>query len=362
MLRRDILLYIFPRTSGHEERMMHVSSALQILDRGETKDEAFVILEYVPGYLLDVAPRTRKLSLKEALGMARQFVGILEEASRTNGRGLLFTKHNLWLTEAGEVKMVNSWTVKPEAAGHEISDMIRLMHHLMFGEVHIALPINQMIEEMALAYPGDPFIIRKSLRGIWRREEKKGADQYERMIAQTMEDLTSLYQYIKKTQPGARIAAADRARGDEETEAQASPSSSFRPRAAVRAGKTARAGKTGKITKLSGRRILAIAVVVIACVAAFSMLQNNQPGAAKSAAPVAEEKNEAAPEKKVGVEVPDVEGLTLAEAGQKLNAAGLRYKYYLESSLSKSGTVLKQNPAPGERISRVDVVELRVSE
>ncbi|MFT9850195.1 PASTA domain-containing protein [Aneurinibacillus sp. REN35] len=363
VLRRDILLYIFPRTSAHEDRIMHVSSALQILDRGETAEEAFVILEYVPGFLLDAQPKARKLSLKEALGMARQFVGILEEANRTDGRGLLFTKHNLWLTEAGEVKMVNSWAVNPAAAGHEISDIFRLMHHLMFGEVSIELPINQIIEEMALSYPGDPFVIRKSLRAIWRREEKKGKEQYGHMIAQTLEDLTSLYHYIKKTQPGVRTRAVDTIEeeaGEKKTENLAT---GYRPRAQknMRQAKPAKKTRIGR--RFSTKRIAAIAVVVIACVTIFSALQNNQPGSAKSVDPVSQAKTEPAPqEKKTGIEVPDVEGLTLAEAGQKLNAAGLRYKYYLETSISKSGIVIKQNPAAGEKISRIDVVELQVSE
>ncbi len=361
ILRRDILLYIFPLATAQPEKLMHGSSVLQVLDRGETEKEGFVVLEYVPGLLLDQASRTNRLSLKEALGMARQFVQILQEASRMKGRGLLLTKHNLWLTEAGEVKVVNSWDVREERVGREISDIFRLMHHLMFGEVDIELPITQMIEEMALAYPGDPFIIRKSLRAIWRREEKKGVEQYDRMLAQTLEDITSLYHYIKKNQGGIRPSAIETA-----PEASDGEEAAYIPRSTRTRGKSVRnvKQKSGARFNLPAKRVAVIALVAIVCITAFSFMQNDKPSSAKSVDAVSPQtQNESVQEENNrGVEVPDVEGLTLAEAGQQLNQAGLRYKYYLESSLHKKGTVLKQNPAAGEKMSRVEVVELWVSE
>lgn len=355
VLRRDILLCIFPHKVAQTERIMHGSSALQILDRGETVDEGFAVLEYVPGLLLDSAPNARKLSLKEALGMAREFVQILQEADRTIGRGLMLTKYNLWLTEAGEIKVVNTWEVSEAAVGHEISDMFRLMHHLMFGTVEIELPISQVIEEMALSYAGDPFVIRKSLRAIWRREEKKSTEQYERMLAQTLEDITSLYQYIKKTQVGAR------------------PSVSFEERKAMRQEETEqpmsgrvknKETKKKRFPKLPTKRLTAVALLAIVCITAVAFMQNDNPSSAKSVEAVTPNTAAEPPkaENKLGVEVPDVKGLSLEEAGQKLSQAGLHYKYYLESSIHKKGTVLKQSPAAGEKVSRLEPIELWVSD
>lgn len=354
ILKRDVLLYIFPRRSSYPECMMHGSSVLQILDRGETENEAFVVLEYIPGLLLGTAAKSRALSLKEALGMARQFVQILQEASQTKGRGLLFTKNNLWLTETGEVKVINSWAVSEEAVGREISDMFRLMHYMMFGEVKIELPLEQVIEEMSLSYPGDLFIIRKSLRAIWRREQKNRAEQYERMLAQTLEDITSLYHYIKKTQAGLRPFSVQEE--GKNTTSHGLLSAPLKTRAHVEA-------KKRKIPGLSPKRLAAVALVAIVCVVAFAFAQNDKPSSAKSVETISQETGgQQSEENKAGVEVPDVEGLSLQEASQKLSESGLRYKYYLESSFFKKGTVLKQNPKPGEKIPRVEVVELWVSE
>jgi hypothetical protein len=352
ILRRDILLYIFPRTVAHAERMMYGPSALQVIDRGETADKVFVVLEYIPGLLLSQACLSRKLSLKEALGMARQCLQILQEANRERCRGLLLAKHNLWLTETGDVKIVNSWLVHEAAVGREISDLFRLMHYLLFGEVSIALPMPQVIEEMALSYPGDPFLIRKSLKAIWRREEKKMPEQYERVIAQTLEDITALYQYIKKQE-------SVRTKNIYEE-----PEELLEPQLPAKRRQMRRTIASSRRWKWSGRKGVMIALVVALCVTGFVLLQNDKPGAAKSTEVVSQNTSvESSEEGKKGVVVvPDVEGLSLAEAGQKLTAVGLRYKYYVESSFSKQGTVFKQSPAAGEQISRIDVVQLWVSE
>ncbi len=356
VLRRDILLCIFPHKVAQTERIMHGSSALQILDRGETGDEGFVVLEYVPGLLLDSAPNARKLSLKEALGMARGFVQVLQEADRTIGRGLMLTKYNLWLTEAGEIKVVNTWEVSEDAVGHEISDMFRLMHHLMFGAVEIELPISQVIEEMALSYAGDPFVIRKSLRAIWRREEKMSTEQYERMLAQTLEDITSLYQYIKKTQVGARSSVSFEKRKEMRQEETEQP---------IRSAHLKNTGaKKKRFPRLSTKRLTAVALLAIVCITAVAFMQNDNPSSAKSVEAVTPNTAAEPPkaENKLGVEVPDVKGLSLEEAGQRLTQAGLHYKYYLESSIHKKGTVLKQSPAAGEKVSRLEPIELWVSD
>ncbi|WP_276914282.1 Stk1 family PASTA domain-containing Ser/Thr kinase [Aneurinibacillus aneurinilyticus] len=355
ILRRDILLCIFPRKAAQTERIMHGSSTLQILDRGETVDKGFAVLEYIPGLLLDSAPNARKLSLKEALGMAREFIQILQEADQTIGRGLMLTKYNLWLTEAGEIKVVNTWEVSEAAVGHEISDMFRLMHHLMFGAIEIELPISQVIEEMALSYTGDPFVIRKSLRAIWRREEKRSTEQYERMLAQTLEDITSLYQYIKKMQAGVRSSVSFEEREETQLEKTEQPR---------RNGSMKNPGTKKKwFTKFPMKRFTAVALLAIVCITAFAFMQNDNPSSAKSVEAVKPDTAAEPPktENKAGVEVPDVKGLSLEEAGQKLDQAGLHYKYYLESSIRKKGTVLKQNPAAGEHVSRLEPIELWVS-
>ncbi|BAU28341.1 PASTA domain-containing protein [Aneurinibacillus soli] len=356
LLKRDVLIYLVSEKAVPSERVMHGEAALEILSRGETTDGIFYVLEYIPGLLLSQAGV--KLSLKEALGMSRQFVSILLEACAVRGRGLRLTADNLWLTETGEVKVIDSWSVDEAAIGHEIEQVFRLIHYIMFGDVKLVLPPAQIIEELALSYAGDPFIIRKSLRGMARRAEKKAADRYEEMLAQTFEDITALYQYIKNTQLAAGKKAVDiPVKKERIVESEEPPQSRLRDtrreRAAMR-GQKKKKRSNWTMPRIPARIITMLAiglVLLIGGVAAFS-----GSGTDSKAQTPATDKPVA------GVEVPDVGGMTLAEAGQKLDAAGIRYKYYLESSFSKTGTVFKQNPQAGERISRVDSVELWVSQ
>lgn len=360
LLRRDVLIYLVSQNNP-SGWVMHGDAALEILSRGENEGETFYVLEYIPGLLLSRAGT--KLSLKEALGMGRQFVTLLLEACAARGRGLRLTADNVWLTETGEVKVVDSWSTDEAAVGRELEQVFRLMHYTMFGDVKLVLPPAQVIEELALSYAGDPFIIRKSLREMARRAEKKAADRYEEMLAQTLEDMTALYQYIKNTQlaTGKKKEQAP-VKKERIVESKELPPSRLRDtrreRQAVREEERKKRPKP-KMPRIPGRTMAIMAValfLLIGGVVAFSESGTDS----KAKAPAVGD--EAPAQQTAGVEVPDVEGLTLAEAGQKLDAAGLRYQYYLESSFSAKGTVFKQKPAAGERISKLNPVELWVSE
>lgn len=354
LLKRDVLIYLVPEKAVPSEWVMHGEAALEILSRGETTDGIFYVLEYIPGLLLSQAGAN--LSLKEALGMSRQFVSILLEACAVRGRGLRLTADNLWLTETGEVKVIDSWSTDEAVIGHEVEQVFRLIHYIMFGDVKLILPPAQVIEELALSYAGDPFIIRKSLRGMARQAEKKSADRYEEMLAQTFEDITALYQYIKNTQLATGRKTVETPVKKERIVESAEPNQTRlrdtrRARAAMRA-QTKRLNWS--MPRIPARAITIVAIGLVLLLGGVAVFSGSGTDS-KAQTPAADKQA-------AGVEVPDVGGMTLAEAGQKLDAAGIHYKYYLESSFSKTGTVFKQKPQAGERISRVDSVELWVSQ
>jgi hypothetical protein len=352
LLKRDILIYREPwkpsdskKHSGEPKesgvRFTGQPFVLQILDRGVEEQENYYVLEYIPGLLLKDAVNEKKLSLKETLGMAVQFVQMLGEARQDGLRGIVLSETNLWLTEEGEIKLINSWTTKPGQT-KEIEGILRLMHLMMFGQVEIRLPVLQVIEEIALSFQGNPYIVRKSLKAMIRREEKKSSERYEEMLKQTLEDFTSLYQYVKRNQ----VTTVRKEAQDPVFEAvEEMPGPAWY-----------------RTKKLPVKYLAIIGLLIVISMTAFSFLSSDKGQTSGSPAAVTDKVGPVQEKKATGIEVPDVSGLSLEEAGSKLDAAGVRYKYYLESSIRKKGTVLKQSPGAGEFVRRTDIVSLWVSE
>jgi beta-lactam-binding protein with PASTA domain len=61
------------------------------------------------------------------------------------------------------------------------------------------------------------------------------------------------------------------------------------------------------------------------------------------------------------VPVPDLAGLTVAAARERLASAGLRVGALDQRLEGKAGTILAQRPAPGELVTRESGVDLTVS-
>ncbi len=63
----------------------------------------------------------------------------------------------------------------------------------------------------------------------------------------------------------------------------------------------------------------------------------------------------------VSIPVPDLTGLAVVAARERLNASGLRVGALLQRFEGRAGTVLAQRPAPGELVIRQSAVDLTIS-
>ena len=63
------------------------------------------------------------------------------------------------------------------------------------------------------------------------------------------------------------------------------------------------------------------------------------------------------------VQVPDVTGLTLQEAGKVLSEKGIQYDYYMEKSpFHKTGVVFKQSPSTGQYMYKSELIQLWINQ
>ncbi|WP_027414990.1 Stk1 family PASTA domain-containing Ser/Thr kinase [Aneurinibacillus terranovensis] len=341
ILKRDVLLYVWKEQE--KKPFIHSTSVLQIMDSGRTNDEQYVVLEYVRGVLLGQVVAERRFSLKEALGIILQVVTILLQLTQNNVRGIALSSDNFWLTQAGQLKLINTWDRYSES-GNEINALFRLMHELVFGRVELDLPIPHMIEEISLSYPGDPFVLRKSLSAIWKRADKRVQSDFESYLRKTKQDLTSLYQYIKKTQVE-----------------NSQPVSRKLIKEGINTERTSIEGNRRRWWALpeKKRSRLILTLLAFLCIGGFIIFQNR---AAQSKIPEKQGANAPAQAgQPLSKTVPDVTGMTLEEAQNELDKQGIRYQYFLESSFRAKGTVIRQSPEANTSITVTDMVTLWVS-
>lgn len=345
LLKRDILLYIW---HGEAKNIyVHSPSVLQILDSGKTENESFLVFEFLHGVLVSQVTSEQPLSLKEALAMSIEILEIVRELAREGIRGLKLSADNFWITKQGKLKLINTWDTNRNDA-KELTDLFSMMHGMMFGKVEMELPVLHMIEEMSLSIAGDPYVVRKSLTSIWKREQKKSEMTDEDYLAKTAQDLTALYQYIKKAQAESKRPMLSELSEEEE----------YLP-----SRKRVRFSFPPLWKSLLTRRISMVAILLIVCVIGVIAFKNGDAESAKSKTPVSQGgKLPAEPGQVTGTIIPDVTGKPLDQAKQELDQQGIRYEYYLQTSIRTKGTIFKQDPEAGMPIKRTEVLSLWVSE
>jgi len=339
-LKRDVLLLIW---EGRDEQLSITppgkqEMTLQLLDIGKNEKENYLVYEYVPGLPLSQAVEEKKLNIREALGLLIQIVEMIS-AFRVEGKCKpLLLLENFWLTEKGEIKVLNYWD-DCGVRGQEITVLYQLFHQMIFGKVTLQLPARQIIEEISLSYQGNPYVIRKTLKSYLHKEEKGEIQLTPEFLKQFHNDLVSLYHYIKNTENKSNNNPFDlediyAKKLEENKENQP---------------------KKGKMKIKPGRWIgFGLLVLVILLGGKFLFTKINEFLNKQPPTPFQ-------------IEVPNVKGLSLAEADQVLNEKGVHYQYYYEKSfisslLHESGTVVKQKPSSGEYMYRSDLMELWIIE
>lgn len=341
ILKRDVLLLIWeekdnqpvitpPRTQG---------MTLQLLDIGKKDMEHYLVYEYIPGLPLSQAVEENKLNIREALGLIIHVVEMMIAFAEEGQCKPLLLQENFWLTEKGEIKVLNFWDDCGEQ-GQEITALYRLFHQLIFGKVHLKLPSRQLVEEISLSYQGNPYVIRKTLKALLHKEEKKEVAFTPAFLKQVHTDFTSLYHYIKSTQNKPR----DNPFELEEVKAT-------KPKETK-----AKSPAKGKINKKQIGRWVVIGFILLGAFLGGKALSSKIYNSLNKQPPTPFQ-----------IEVPKVKGLSLAEADKVLKEKSLSYQYYYDHSffsslIHKSGTVVKQEPSSGEYMYRSDLIELWVTE
>lgn len=341
LLKRDILLAIWERKGGDLPVVPPRTPGLtlEVLDYGKTEDENYIVYEYIPGLPLYDAIEAQRLPLKEALGMIIKIIEILQSLATEGRGGLRLIPENFWLTEKGALKALDFWDDTWEK-GKEITDLFHLFHRMIFGKVNIPLPPRQILEEISLSYQGNPYVVRKTLKSILHREEKQ-EQPFSFHLHTIHEDLTSLYQYIKSTQtkPDYRDEMMIETKKGKKT-----PLLSVPEKDQVKGWFS------------SHRRFVFRFAMILVLLSVIGI------GGKMLYAKLFPSVNTQKPTP-FQVVVPNVVGMTQAKADQTLKEQGVQYQYYIEKSpLNKSGTVIKQNPTPGQFMYRSELVELWIAE
>lgn len=342
LLKRDILLVIWKGKEGEASVTVPptVGITLEILDYGKTEEDSYVVYEYVPGLPLFDAIEGHPLQLKEALGLVIQMIEMMQPLAEAGKRGMILSSENFWLTEKGTLKVLDFWD-EEEEKDKEVTALFHLLHRMIFGKVAIQLPLRQIIEEISLSYQGNPYVIRKTLKTILHREEQEANGSFPLFLQQIHDDLSSLYHYIKNTQMN----------GDTREEILLDiPESTKKSKRKVIEGKQEK-GWFSRNRKLVLRFALVLVVLVMVAVGAKS-LYTSFIGSSSKKNPTPFQ-----------VQVPDVTGLTLPEAGKVLSGKGIQYDYYMEKSpFNKTGVIFKQNPSAGQYMYKSQLLQLWINQ
>lgn len=344
ILKRDVLLLIWeekegqptitpPRTEG---------MTLQLLDVGKKEKENYVVYEYIPGLPLSQAVEENKLNIREALGLIIHIVEMMIVFGEEGRCKPLLLQENFWLTEKGEIKILDFWDDCAER-GQEITALYRLFHQLIFGKVHLKLPSRQLVEEISLSYQGNPYVIRKTLKALLHKEEKNEVVFTLTFLKQVHTDFTSLYHYIKSTQNKSLDLNVELEKVE--------PKPKLKPKPTKQKQTADRKVNKKKVGRWIGIGLLLLGVL-FGGKGLYSMITeslNKQPPTPFQ------------------IEVPKVTGLSLEEADQVLKEKGVSYQYFYKKSFffsffRESGTVIKQHPSSGEYMYRSDLIELWVKE
>ncbi|HBI05410.1 MAG TPA: hypothetical protein DDY49_15450, partial [Paenibacillaceae bacterium] len=201
-----------------------------------------------------------------------------------------------------------------------------------------------LIEEISLSYQGNPYVIRKTLKAILHKEEKKEAVLTPVFLKQIHHELASLYQYIKNTQNK----SGDKKFEIEEDEPKHKP---VKPKLVKQ--------KQPGVQQVNGKKMkrwIVIGLLLVGVLIGGTALYSNITKSLNRQPPTPFQ-----------IEVPKVKWLSMQEADQVLKEKGLSYQYYYEESFflslfRKSGTVIKQKPSSGEYMYRSELIELWVLE
>jgi eukaryotic-like serine/threonine-protein kinase len=369
-LNRNVIFYRIELEPGYSReeyvrRFKHTASFnhegfLHILDTAFEERSVLIVLQLKPGKLLRESLPAKNWTFENVVGVISDLGISFLDAMEEQITGFSVTVDNLWHGENGRLSVINYWDERePETQG--AIGLCRLMIQLLSGSTEIPGPFESLHARLErIPIPTATL------------EQKESLVKLIKHVGQGQSSLSTLIFGLRKLQSASSFEEDD---DDEEEIEEAEAPTAIQPPAPARAVR--------KFTLIKGLSFGAIGLFLVAVILTWvlwhssSSKQNRQVSVtpSHSVKPVTDsstpkqtqtpatnipKNTDSNPENKEAI-VPNLVGLSQADAEKQALAAGLHYNYLLEANSGAKGTVTKQNPAAGTKGLQGDNVTFWVS-
>ncbi|MCZ8512276.1 PASTA domain-containing protein [Paenibacillus filicis] len=375
-LNREVILHLMENgdpafTQRYIRQLRDVASFsdnrfLHILDMGVDAQGVFAVLKMFGGRPMIGELKQLAKSTTELLAMVFALGKGMQDALEAGIQGYSVLADNLWLSEEGQLKVINYWE-KGDASTRGAAGLCRLLTQLTTRTELVGgdaeLMERQLSRSTADLSPAQQEGLLELVRGV--RLEQSSLASFVLGLQRLLDvPVTPADETRYREAPLTYTTEED----DEEEEA-------------------VRPGQGEPAEQASNRRLLRLGIVLACLVVvmgglvvwvngkfvhkdqAASPVQETPSPAnppATSKPPTTDTQNPKTPDtnpKTDGgpVEAPNLVGLSQAEAEKSALAAGLRYQYFLERNNQSQGTVFRQEPAAKSQLQKGDSVTFWVS-